>query len=734
LKIPTIKTLVLFFIVFIFTSLFLLIFNINFYDQNCSFNFLEKKIVEKQYKNSDTKKYFILNIETKITSEMFLDLLYFLEANEASYVIFDNQFINLSDYNKISDIKDFIKSSANIFSYVKGENDKGLEIFANKKFNNEEAIGSFNLLKTDSQFIFANYQKEIKLENQFGANPLNIGIIAERKQDFDKDNIDILYKFNNRFLFSLPMIAYSYEKKINLKDINVGISKLEYKDNVIYYDQKGKSSYISSINTKILNVNNFIDWKNALTLRSEVMSTLLKIELFSPLSLGINLFNDQEKIIDSVYQIPDIGDDQKNISLNIAKDKASQWKIFKNSYIGKIKDCAVIIVENGDYKWVSNFIYEKDVLTYGDNLKRIPIGYILVFSIVILFIFLLISIIIDLPLFLLFLGFFLSIFELSLYLIFRLFIGIDFPLLSFLTPTILGVILGLIIQIFSYNTWIKELKLIYKGSISKDLTKSILKSWKSNKWNFSSNQYVSFFLGADISLLTNKDFEKDEVETVGEKISEIELKMKNNFGILDSSSPNILTSYFGNPPVRKDCYKDAVKAGEEIINIPIVLNNNTIKINVALSAKNEWFKFIEKENVKYYTHFGNSANTLLGLLKYSKKFKIDFILTDAVYKLSNFSLPVRMLDKLKINGNSRSIRVFELLLDNKLAEVQEILEYFHAGLKLFENRKWEEAGAYFRQCLKLKEDDIPSQIYLQRCKDFIHIPPENNWDGSYEID
>ena len=101
---------------------------------------------------------------------------------------------------------------------------------------------------------------------------------------------------------------------------------------------------------------------------------------------------------------------------------------------------------------------------------------------------------------------------------------------------------------------------------------------------------------------------------------------------------------------------------------------------------------------------------------------------------SEKKLFVRPIDRIRIKNTTFSERLFELINDEDFKQKERILEHFHAGLKSFEQRKWKEAGEHFSQCLKIDKTDIPSAIYLQRCKNFILTSPKEDWNGVYEID
>ena len=293
---------------------------------------------------------------------------------------------------------------------------------------------------------------------------------------------------------------------------------------------------------------------------------------------------------------------------------------------------------------------------------------------------------------------------------------------------------GLLLRVFNYKIWIKEVKSIFKGSVSKKYAKEIANYWKNKKWSLESKAYLCTFVHIDTSTFLQKDITEDEVEVIGNKNSEIETIIKNNCGIRNNFNPAEILCYFGNPAIYKNHAQKAIKTAYSLNKIPITINSQNVNLRIAIHSKQEWFKYIKKDNQKCYTYFGNSINILSSMIQYAKKFNILIIISDTVYKLCSLKIPVRMLDRIRIPYINETIRLFELLTNTQYKEGYKFYDYFHAGLKLFEKQKWNEAAAYFRQCLKINDDDTPSKIYLKRCKDFANISPKKEWDGVYEID
>lgn len=66
-------------------------------------------------------------------------------------------------------------------------------------------------------------------------------------------------------------------------------------------------------------------------------------------------------------------------------------------------------------------------------------------------------------------------------------------------------------------------------------------------------------------------------------------------------------------------------------------------------------------------------------------------------------------------------------------EKEEVLRYYNLGLASYKQRKWDEAMRSFEQALKIDPKDGPSELYLNRAKQFKEIPPPADWDGVFTM-
>ena len=60
-----------------------------------------------------------------------------------------------------------------------------------------------------------------------------------------------------------------------------------------------------------------------------------------------------------------------------------------------------------------------------------------------------------------------------------------------------------------------------------------------------------------------------------------------------------------------------------------------------------------------------------------------------------------------------------------------MIEEYNKGLELYKQKQFKEAIDTFKKALEIKPDDGPSQVYIERCEEFIKNPPAEDWDGVY---
>jgi adenylate cyclase len=132
---------------------------------------------------------------------------------------------------------------------------------------------------------------------------------------------------------------------------------------------------------------------------------------------------------------------------------------------------------------------------------------------------------------------------------------------------------------------------------------------------------------------------------------------------------------------------------------------------------------------------GDSVNLCARLEGANKQYGTYSLISESTYIQAKEFIEVRELDILRVVGRSTPIKIYELL--GKKGEIEEslkkILPLFNQGLMNYQNREWDEARRCFENALMSRPEDGPSKVYLKRCDSFILNPPEDNWDGVFNL-
>ncbi len=135
-----------------------------------------------------------------------------------------------------------------------------------------------------------------------------------------------------------------------------------------------------------------------------------------------------------------------------------------------------------------------------------------------------------------------------------------------------------------------------------------------------------------------------------------------------------------------------------------------------------------------YTVIGDSVNLASRMEGANKQYHSSIMISDATYSQVKNKVIVRELDLLQVKGKTEPVKVFELLGTAALQmsdHEKQSLELHHEGLKLYRQRKWDEAIAYFNQAYQLDPKCHVAQIYAERAGLYqLHAPPDE-WNGVF---
>jgi len=127
-----------------------------------------------------------------------------------------------------------------------------------------------------------------------------------------------------------------------------------------------------------------------------------------------------------------------------------------------------------------------------------------------------------------------------------------------------------------------------------------------------------------------------------------------------------------------------------------------------------------------YTAIGDSVNLASRLEGLNKYYGTHILVSeDARKSVNDERFSFREVDRVRVKGKRLPVVIYELMTDKPW-----ILNDFEGGLKLYRGREFDKAEKIFGR-LAEHYDDETSRLYLERCREYLAVPPPDEWDGVY---
>jgi len=157
-----------------------------------------------------------------------------------------------------------------------------------------------------------------------------------------------------------------------------------------------------------------------------------------------------------------------------------------------------------------------------------------------------------------------------------------------------------------------------------------------------------------------------------------------------------------------------------------------IEIGIGLNSGKAVVGNMGSESRFDYTAMGDTVNLGSRLEGLNKAYGTRIIISETTAaELDKKLFLVRMLDKVKVKGKNEPITIFELVSKSEDAEkwYVDVIAHFKKGLEHYFLQDWDRAISEFHAALKLRPEDKPSELFIDRCKHFKKEHPQKDWDG-----
>jgi adenylate cyclase len=164
------------------------------------------------------------------------------------------------------------------------------------------------------------------------------------------------------------------------------------------------------------------------------------------------------------------------------------------------------------------------------------------------------------------------------------------------------------------------------------------------------------------------------------------------------------------------------RAGKPALNMRIGINTGT-----AVAGN------MGTDEIFNYTILGDCVNLAARLEGVNKYYGTRILVGEDTWNRVSSFVEGRELDWIRVKGKVDPVAIYELLSEaNGLSDrMRGIRDRYAEGLRLYRERKWNDAAAVFRAVLEIDPTDGPSKTLLDRCVHAAQDPPPEPWDGVY---
>jgi len=208
-------------------------------------------------------------------------------------------------------------------------------------------------------------------------------------------------------------------------------------------------------------------------------------------------------------------------------------------------------------------------------------------------------------------------------------------------------------------------------------------------------------------------------------------------GVIDKYIGDAIMAIFGAPKQYGDDVQQAVLAALEMMeNLENFnaeqrkLGTKEFMIGIGINYGPVTVGNIGTTQKMDYTVIGDAVNLASRLEGLTKEYHTPVIISEGTYEEVKDYFYVREIDRVRVKGKLKPVKIYEPA--RKLNNNQKkAWTCYNSGVRLFLNRRWDEAEKNFIQALNLLDNsDFLSEKYIEDIKYFRENPPEADWDGT----
>jgi adenylate cyclase len=134
-----------------------------------------------------------------------------------------------------------------------------------------------------------------------------------------------------------------------------------------------------------------------------------------------------------------------------------------------------------------------------------------------------------------------------------------------------------------------------------------------------------------------------------------------------------------------------------------------------------------------YTVMGDTVNLASRLEGLNKLYGTEILMSDPTGEALREWIVARPVGLVQVKGKRQGVEVWEplCLASEEDSVARELARLFVEGLGTYLDRDFRGAAEQYKAALRLRPDDKPAALLLERCREFLRAPPPEEWNGVY---